>query len=47
LIDTLADEDWDKRGRHASLEIMSVEEVLNLIADHERTHFAAVRSALA
>jgi hypothetical protein len=47
VIDTLADEDWDKRGRHASLQIMSVEEVLSLIADHERSHFAAVRETLA
>jgi hypothetical protein len=46
VVDALTEEDLAKRGRHASLRIMSVEEVLNLIADHERDHVAAVRTAV-
>jgi hypothetical protein len=38
FIDTLADEDWSKQGRHASLHILSIEQVCHLIADHERNH---------
>ncbi len=34
----MPDEDWAKKGRHGSLQVMSVEEILNLIADHENNH---------
>ncbi len=34
----MPDEDWTKKGRHGSLQVMSVEEILNLIADHENEH---------
>jgi uncharacterized damage-inducible protein DinB len=34
----MPDEDWTKKGRHGSLQVMSVEEILNLIADHENAH---------
>ncbi len=34
----MPDEDWAKKGRHGSLQIMNVEEILNLIADHENNH---------
>ncbi|HEY1410164.1 MAG TPA: DinB family protein [Promineifilum sp.] len=47
VIETLQDEDWDKRGRHASLRIMSIEEVCRLIASHEAGHLAVIREALA
>jgi hypothetical protein len=46
FIDTLEEADWDKRGRHASLQIMSIEEVCHLIADHEALHLAGIREAL-
>ncbi len=40
FIDTLADDDWAKKGRHASGRILSIEQVCHLIADHERAHVA-------
>ncbi len=46
FIDSLEETDWDKKGRHASLKIMSIEEICNLIADHETLHLAGVREAL-
>lgn len=46
FIDSLAPEDWHKQGRHASLRIMSIEEIARLIADHERRHTADIRQAL-
>ncbi|MEM7335288.1 MAG: DinB family protein [Chloroflexota bacterium] len=38
FIDTLDDDDWDKNGRHASLKIMTIEEVCQTIANHEIAH---------
>ncbi len=38
FIDKLEDEDWDKSGRHASLKIMTIEEVCQTIANHEVAH---------
>ncbi|HMT22069.1 MAG TPA: DinB family protein, partial [Promineifilum sp.] len=46
FIDGLDETDWDKRGRHASLKIMSIEEICHLIADHEADHLRAIREAL-
>lgn len=46
FIDSLAPEDWTRQGRHASLRIMSIEEIARLIADHERRHTADIREAL-
>ena len=46
FIDSLAAEDWNKKGRHASLRIMSIEEIARLIADHERRHTADIQAAL-
>ena len=46
FIDSLDEADWDKRGRHASLQIMSIEEICHLIADHERGHVAGIRETL-
>lgn len=45
FIDTIQPEDWDKKGRHASLRIMSIEEVCNLIADHEAGHAQEIGQA--
>lgn len=47
FIDDLEDGDWEKKGRHASLQIMTIEEVCHLIADHEALHLAGIREALA
>ena len=46
FIDSLEDGDWEKKGRHASLKIMTIEEICHLIADHEALHLAGVREAL-
>ncbi len=46
FIDGLEDEDWGKKGRHASMKIMTIEEVCHLMADHERLHLAGVREAI-
>jgi uncharacterized protein (TIGR03083 family) len=45
VIDSIEPEEWDIRGRHGSLRIMTVEEILRLIADHERRHTADIRNA--
>jgi uncharacterized damage-inducible protein DinB len=47
VLQSMKEDDWEKRGRHASLRIMSIEEILNLIADHERQHCQDIRLALA
>ena len=43
FMDTLAEDDWAKEGRHASLHILSIEQVCHLIADHEKAHIAEIR----
>jgi uncharacterized damage-inducible protein DinB len=45
MIDTIEPREWDMQGRHGSLRIMSVEEILRLIADHERRHTADIHRA--
>lgn len=47
FIDTLADEDWHKTGRHASGHVLSIEQVCRLIARHERGHTAEISAATA
>ncbi|HEX6383582.1 MAG TPA: DinB family protein [Anaerolineae bacterium] len=46
FIDSLEPEDWNKKGRHASLRTMTIEEIARLIADHERRHTTDIRQAL-
>ena len=46
FIDSLEDGDWEKKGRHASLQILTIEQVCHLIADHEAQHLAGIREAL-
>jgi len=38
VLDGLNDSDLDKRGRHGSLQIMSIEEIARLIGTHEADH---------
>lgn len=47
FIDELNDDDWSKQGRHASLRIMTIEEICHLIGDHERSHVAMMRETVA
>ncbi len=46
VIDGLQDNDWSKSGRHGSLRIMTIEEILNLIGDHESQHTQDIRKAV-
>jgi hypothetical protein len=42
----LQDSDFDKRGRHGSLRIMSVEEIAHLIGTHEAEHARIIAEKL-
>ncbi len=42
----LSDEQLDKRGRHSSLKIMSVEEIAHLIGTHEADHARIIADKL-
>ena len=49
FLETLAaitENDWTKKGRHASLRIMTIEEVCHLIPDHEQAHLLDIQKAL-
>ena len=46
FIDSIEPDDWQKKGRHASLRILSIEEICHLIADHEQQHLADMQAAL-
>ncbi len=46
VLDSIQEEDWQKNGRHASLRIMTIEEVCYLIPDHEHTHLEHIKAAL-
>ena len=46
FVATLPDADLDKRGRHSSLVVMSVEEIARLIASHEIEHLQLIVSKL-
>lgn len=46
FIDGLEADDWEKSGRHATLRIMSIEEICRLIADHETIHAGEITTAL-
>lgn len=45
-IDTIDDATLDAKGRHATLKIMSIGEILDLIANHERKHMDEVAESL-
>ena len=46
FLDTLTDDDWAKEGRHASLNIYSIEQICHIIADHESGHLQNIREAV-
>jgi hypothetical protein len=46
MLATTTDEELDRRGRHGSLRILSVEDIFALIADHERRHLLDIRRAV-
>ncbi len=46
VLDGLSDSDLDKRGRHSSLQIMSIEEIARLIGTHEADHTKIIADRL-
>jgi uncharacterized protein (TIGR03083 family) len=46
VIDGLAPEDWQKKGRHGSMRILTIEEVCQVIATHDNTHLTDIQNAL-
>lgn len=46
FIDTLQPDDWQKKGRHASLRILTIEQIIKLIGHHERDHARNIREAV-
>lgn len=47
VIEGLSPEDWQKKGRHGSMRILTIEEVCHVIADHDLAHLADIQKALA
>lgn len=43
FIDTLKDEDWDKSGLHAMMKILTIEEICQVIANHEIDHLNEIK----
>lgn len=43
FINSLADADWEKKGRHGSGHILSITQICQLIAAHEATHTADIQ----
>ncbi|NKQ35770.1 MAG: DinB family protein [Chloroflexi bacterium] len=46
VIDGLEEDDWQINGRHASLQILTIEQTCHLIADHEATHLQDLQAGL-
>lgn len=47
VVDTLEADDWEKKGRHGSLHILTIREILEVIADHEAEHLQDLRQVIA
>ena len=45
-LDTIDDATLDKKGRHGSMRILSIEEITQVIADHDRDHGNDIARAL-
>lgn len=46
FMDSLTAEDWQKKGRHGSLQIMTIEETCHIIADHEAMHATDIKNVI-
>jgi hypothetical protein len=46
FVEALEEGDWEKKGRHGSLRIMTIKEILELVASHEEQHLSDMRHAL-
>ena len=45
-LDTIDDATLDKQGRHGSMNILSIEKIMNVIANHDRDHAADIARVL-
>lgn len=45
-LDTIDDAALDKQGRHGSMRILSIAEILKVVAGHDRTHADDIARAL-
>lgn len=45
-LDTITDETLEKKGRHGTMRILSISEILDVMANHERTHADDILKAL-
>ena len=46
FVENLTEKDLSKKGRHASLRVLSIEEILQLISSHETEHQNKLMNAL-
>ncbi len=46
FINTLEPDDWQKKGRHGSMRIMTIAQICHLIADHEQSHLFEIQKTL-
>ncbi len=46
FVKTLSTEDFPKKGRHASLKVLSIEDIIKVIPAHELEHFEKIEKAL-
>lgn len=46
FVETLSEQDFNKKGRHASLKVLSIEEIIKIIPEHEIEHLAKIENAL-
>ncbi len=47
FVESLTEEDLKKKGRHASLNIYTIEEIVQIIPKHEEEHLTKIQNALA
>jgi uncharacterized damage-inducible protein DinB len=47
LVETLSEEDLQKKGRHGSMQVMTVDEILRIIALHDKVHAKDIQQTLA
>jgi uncharacterized protein (TIGR03083 family) len=47
LLESIEEDDWQKKGRHGSMHIMTIEEIFKTIALHDKMHGRDIRHALA
>jgi len=46
FLTTIEPDDWQKKGRHGSGRILTIEQICHLIADHEASHIQDIRKAI-